>query len=116
MDSLAQISEEQDFTAISEPDFDLEAVEVPDEGPMTFEFDIEVRPEFDLPEVEGPEARAAGPRVHRRRRRQAARADAGSRYGQLVPFEGAAADAATTSREYHLRRTTASRFAAKPKR
>ena len=38
MDSLAQISEEQQFTAISEPDFDLEAVEVPDDGPLTFEF------------------------------------------------------------------------------
>ena len=44
---------------------------------MTFEFTIEVRPEFDLPAVEGPEAQAAGPRVHRRRRRRAARADAG---------------------------------------
>src|SRR5687767_10657745 len=34
LDSLEQISEEQRFTAISEPDFDLEAVEVPREGPM----------------------------------------------------------------------------------
>ena len=76
LDSLEQISEEQRFTAISEPDFDLEAVEVPDDGPMTFEFTIEVRPEFDLPQVEGPEARAAGARVHRRRHRRAARADA----------------------------------------
>ena len=29
------------------------AVEVPDEGPMTFEFDIEVRPEFELPKWKG---------------------------------------------------------------
>ena len=48
------------------------AVEVPDEGPMTFEFDLEVRPEFDLPQVEGAEDREAGARVHRRRRRRAA--------------------------------------------
>src|SRR5207253_5117241 len=41
------------LAAISEPDLDLAAVEVPDEGPMTFEFDIEVRPEFDLPEWKG---------------------------------------------------------------
>ena len=53
MDSLAQITEEQKLTAISEPDFDPEAIEVPDEGPMTFEFDIEVRPEFDLPKWKG---------------------------------------------------------------
>ena len=53
MDSLAQVSEEQELSAISEPDLDLEAVEMPDEGPMTFEFDIEVRPEFDLPQWKG---------------------------------------------------------------
>ncbi len=53
MDSMAQISDEQDFSAISEPDLDLEAVELPDEGPMTFEFTLEVRPEFDLPEWKG---------------------------------------------------------------
>ncbi len=53
MDSMSQVSEEQDFTPISEPSFDLDAIEVPDEGPMTFEFDIEVRPEFDLPQWKG---------------------------------------------------------------
>ena len=53
MDSLAQMNEEQKLSAISEPDLDLEAVEMPDEGPMTFEFDIEVRPEFDLPKWKG---------------------------------------------------------------
>src|SRR5947208_1450649 len=53
LDSLEQISEEQRFTAISEPNFDLEAVEVPKEGPMTFEFKIEVRPEFELPKWKG---------------------------------------------------------------
>ena len=78
LDSLEQISEEQRFTAISEPNFDLEAVEVPNEGPMTFEFTIEVRPEFDLPQVEGSEAQSACPRVHRRRYRRPARANARS--------------------------------------
>src|SRR5918995_778479 len=53
LDSLEQISKEERFTAISEPDFDLEAVEVPKEGPMTFEFTIEVRPEFDMPKWKG---------------------------------------------------------------
>ena len=53
MDSLGQISEQQDFTAISEPELNLDAVEVPDEGPMTFEFDIEVRPEFEMPKWRG---------------------------------------------------------------
>lgn len=49
MDSLSQVSAEHDFSAISEPDFDLDAVTLPDDGPFTFEFDVEVRPEFDVP-------------------------------------------------------------------
>ncbi|MDH3717330.1 MAG: trigger factor [Planctomycetota bacterium] len=53
MDCLAQINEEHKLAAISEPDIDLEAVEVPDEGPMTFEFDLEVRPDFDMPQWKG---------------------------------------------------------------
>ena len=53
MDSLAQISKDEDLSAISEPDIDLEAVKMPDEGPLTFEFDLEVRPEFDLPQWKG---------------------------------------------------------------
>ncbi len=53
MDSLAQVNEDQKLSAISEPDFDFEAIELPQEGAMTFEFDIEVRPEFDLPQWKG---------------------------------------------------------------
>lgn len=53
MDSLTQMSDDHQFTAISEPDFDLGSVQLPDDGPMVFEFDIEVRPEFDLPRWKG---------------------------------------------------------------
>jgi len=53
MDCMTQVSDECEFSAISEPDFDFDAIEVPEEGPMTFEFDIEVRPEFDLPKWKG---------------------------------------------------------------
>jgi len=53
MDSLEQINEEHDLSPISEPDLKLDAVEVPSEGPMTFEFDLEVRPEFNLPKWKG---------------------------------------------------------------
>ncbi len=49
-DSLSQVNEEQQLSAISEPDIDFEAVELPEDGPFTFEFDVEVRPDFDLPE------------------------------------------------------------------
>ena len=53
MDSLSQIHEDYDLSAIGEPELDLETVEVPEQGPMTFEFDLEVRPQFDLPQWKG---------------------------------------------------------------
>src|SRR5688572_25542255 len=91
LDSLEQISDEQRFTAISEPNFDLEAVEVPKEGPMTFEFTIEVRPEFDMPQWKGLKLN--------RPTREFTDADVDaqleqmlSRYGQLAPHEGEASE------------------------
>jgi trigger factor len=53
MDSLTQMGDDQEFSAISEPDFDFESIQMPDDGPMHFEFDIEVRPEFDMPQWKG---------------------------------------------------------------
>jgi len=53
MDSLTQIHDDYDLSAIGEPDLDLETVEVPETGPMTFEFDLEVRPQFDMPQWKG---------------------------------------------------------------
>lgn len=53
VDSMSQITETEKLAAISEPDIDPLAVEVPEEGPMTFEFDLEVRPDFELPQWKG---------------------------------------------------------------
>src|ERR1041384_2347077 len=53
MDSLTQMSDDHQFTAISEPDFNMDSVQLPEDGPMVFEFDIEVRPEFVLPVWKG---------------------------------------------------------------
>ncbi|MFK7769907.1 MAG: trigger factor [Mariniblastus sp.] len=53
MDSLSQVSDNEDFSAISEPDLDFEQVNIPDEGDLTYEFNIEVRPEFDMPKWKG---------------------------------------------------------------
>lgn len=53
MDSLQQITEGDYFSAISEPDFDYEAVELPAEGDFKYEFRIEVRPDFDTPKWQG---------------------------------------------------------------
>lgn len=53
MDSLAQVNESQEFSAISEPDLDYEQVKLPEEGDFKYEFNIEVRPEFEVPEYKG---------------------------------------------------------------
>ncbi|MHC4738596.1 MAG: trigger factor [Planctomycetota bacterium] len=38
---------------LRDPDIDFENIKLPSEGPMTFDFEVEVRPEFDLPSLEG---------------------------------------------------------------
>jgi trigger factor len=53
MDSLSQVSQGSDFAAISEPDLDFDSITLPDEGSLTYEFNIEVRPEFELPNWKG---------------------------------------------------------------
>jgi trigger factor len=53
MDSLSQVTDSQDFSAIGEPDFDYEAINVPDDGDFKFQFQIEVRPEFKTPDWKG---------------------------------------------------------------
>lgn len=55
MDSLQQITEGGEFSAISEPDMNYGAVDIPAEGDFTYEFKIEVRPEFDTPNWKGLE-------------------------------------------------------------
>lgn len=54
---LAEASEEalkdNEIDVLGDPDIDHENIELPESGPMKFEFEAEVRPEFDLPELEG---------------------------------------------------------------
>jgi len=49
MAALEQLDEEYKLNPITQPDLDIEAIELPDEGPMQFEMDVEVRPDFPLP-------------------------------------------------------------------
>ena len=49
VDSLHLVGENKEITPISEPDFDYASVILPDDGPFVFEYGIEVRPDFDLP-------------------------------------------------------------------
>jgi trigger factor len=89
MDSIGQVSDSEDLSPISEPDFDFEAIELPEEGSMTFEFDLEVRPEFEVPQwkglkIERPVREFTDEDVDQEFEQVL------SRFGQLVPKDGPA--------------------------
>ena len=44
---------DNELDTLREPDIDFEKIELPADGPLKFDFEIEVRPEFDLPPLEG---------------------------------------------------------------
>jgi trigger factor len=54
---LAEASEaaikDQKLDVLTDPDIDYENIKLPETGPMKFDFEVEVRPEFELPTLEG---------------------------------------------------------------
>lgn len=101
LQSLEQVAEEYELDPINEPDIDVEALDIPDQGDFEYEFDVEVRPEFDLPDYEGleikrPFGEISDEDVDRYLERFL------SQYGQLVPVESAATpgDHVTLSAEF----------------
>ncbi len=48
--SLEQLAEENDVAPLSTPNLDPKGIEIPKEGPFVYEFEVEVRPQFDLPQ------------------------------------------------------------------
>lgn len=89
MDAMTQVSDDHKLAPISEPDFDPVAIEIPEMGPMAFEFDIEVRPEFDLPNwkglsIERPVREFTPDDVDKRLQELL------TQRGRLVPFDGPA--------------------------
>jgi trigger factor len=53
LQSLEQLGEEQDVAPLSAPDIDPARIQIPEQGPMVYEFEVEVRPQFDLPNYKG---------------------------------------------------------------
>lgn len=47
--------EETKLETLGEPDFKLEDIVLPDQGPFAFDFEVEIQPQFDLPALEGIE-------------------------------------------------------------
>ncbi len=89
VESLEQLAEENDLDPINEPELDVLALEIPDEGDFEYEFDIEVRPDFEIPDytglkIERPKVDVTDEQVDAYLKRFL------SQYGQLVPHEGTA--------------------------
>ena len=87
--SLEQLSDESDLDPINEPNIDFENIEIPEEGDFEFEFDVEVRPDFDVPDYDGlkverPVQAIGDEDVDAYLNKYLAQ------YGQLVPHDGAA--------------------------
>ncbi|HTI51352.1 MAG TPA: trigger factor [Planctomycetaceae bacterium] len=87
--SLQQLGEEHKLDAINEPELDVESLELPETGDFSYEFDVEVRPEFDLPEYAGlkikrPQRKVSDADVQKYLEKYL------SQFGQLVPHDGAA--------------------------
>jgi trigger factor len=89
MASLEQLAEEHDIAPLSTPNLDPTKIVIPAEGNFVYEFEVEVRPQFDLPNYKGlklkrPVREFADADVEEEERRILAPR------GQLIPKEGAA--------------------------
>jgi len=87
MASLEQLAEEQDIAPLAPPDLDPGKIVIPPEGPLVYEFEVEVRPHFQLPDYKGlklkrPVQEFTDADVAKEKRRLL------EPYGQLVPKDG----------------------------
>ena len=55
--SLEQLATENKISPLAPPDLNPDKLSIPDEGDFVYEFDVEVRPEFDLPQYKGMKIR-----------------------------------------------------------
>ena len=53
METLEQVDRDYQLNPITQPKLDLAAIELPEEGPLAFDMEVEVRPEFAVPTYEG---------------------------------------------------------------
>jgi trigger factor len=88
MASLEQLAEDQQLSPLSPPDLDPGAVVIPEEGDFVYEFNIEVRPEFDLANYKGLKLRRpthafTDAEVAKEKKRLL------EPFGQIVPKDGA---------------------------
>ncbi|MFW6153770.1 MAG: trigger factor [Planctomycetota bacterium] len=52
-DALGKVADDEDLNVLGEPDIKLDEIELPEEGNLVFSMEVEVAPEFDLPDYKG---------------------------------------------------------------
>lgn len=103
MASLEQLDEDYKLNPISQPNLDVAAIELPDDGPMKYEIEVEVRPDFPLPAYKALTVKRAS-RTIGESDVDAALNSFLERYAQLVPkLEGGAelGDFLTADLKFH---------------
>jgi len=85
--SLEQLGKDHDVAPLAPPNLELDKISIPEQGPLVYEFEVEVRPEFELPAYRGlklkrPVKQITEDDIAEMRRRIL------SPYGQIVPKEG----------------------------
>src|SRR5262245_4166260 len=53
LSSLEQLAEEHDVAPLAPPNLNPASINIPEKGDFVYEFDVEVRPHFDLPNYKG---------------------------------------------------------------
>ncbi len=85
-DALGPSLEDKQLKVIGEPDIKLDEIELPEEGEMTFTFEVEVAPELELPEYKGLEIRRPAVEVTEQRLEEAMTSWLRG-YGRLRPVD-----------------------------
>jgi trigger factor len=53
LQSLEQLADEEKVAPLTMPNIDPSKIAIPEDGPLVYEFEVEVRPDFDLPNYKG---------------------------------------------------------------
>jgi trigger factor len=89
--SLQQLAEDHDIAPLTAPDIDPGTIEIPHEGPLVYEFEVEVRPQFDLPDYKGLKIRRPVHTFTDEEVEQEERRLLGT-YGQVIPKDSGVAE------------------------
>jgi len=66
-ESMGEAIEKSELDTLGQPEIDLEKIDLPEKGELTYDFEVEVKPEFDLPPLEGIEVEKSQIEIDRQR-------------------------------------------------